>query len=87
MNPLVQQWRICACGTCLIGGVNMDYISKLKTLEAKRKRTIRNIHADYVAHEITLARSRSLIRDVNARYYREMARIVTQKIVETEMAS
>lgn len=63
----------------------MDYISKLKTLEAKRKRTIRNIHADYVAHEITLARSRSLIKDVNARYYREMARIVTQKIVETEM--
>ena len=63
----------------------MDYISKLKTLEEKRKRTIKNIHADYVAHEITLVRSRSLIKDANARYYREMARIVTQKIVETEM--
>lgn len=63
----------------------MDYISKLKSLEAKRKRTIKNIHADYIAHAITLARSRSLIKDVNARYYREMARIVTQKIVESEM--
>lgn len=63
----------------------MDYISRLKLLEAKRKRTIKNIHADYVAHEITLARSRSLIKDTNARYYREMARIVTQKIVESEM--
>lgn len=62
----------------------MDYISRLKLLEAKRKRTIKNIHADYVAHEITLARSRSLIKDTNARYYREMARIVTQKIVESE---
>lgn len=63
----------------------MDYISRLKLLEAKRKRTIKNIHADYIAHAITLARSRSLIKDVNARYYREMARIVTQKIVESEM--
>lgn len=63
----------------------MDYMSRLKALEEKRKRTIKNIHADYVAHEITLARSRSLIKDVNARYYREMARIVTQKIVESEM--
>lgn len=63
----------------------MDYISRLKLLEAKRKRTIKNIHADYVAHEITLARSRSLIKDTNARYYREMARIVTQKIIESEV--
>lgn len=62
----------------------MDYMSRLKALEEKRKRTIKNIHADYVAHEITLARSRSLIRDVNARCYREMARIITAQILDQE---